>query len=78
MAAPVTARMVEEASTVRLNVYDVVDHPFNYKIGKWLSLGIHHSGIQIDEREFAFTLEGIVGRLIARCLELRDVARAQL
>ena len=60
MAAPVTARMVEEASTVRLNVYDVVDHPFNYKIGKWLSLGIHHSGIQIDEREFAFTLEGIV------------------
>ena len=59
---PLTARMVQKRddSTITLNVYDVVDHPFHYAVGKWLSCGIHHSGIQVDEREFAFTLEGIV------------------
>ena len=59
---PLTARMVQrrDASTITLNVYDVVDHPFHYAVGKMLSCGIHHSGIQVDEREFAFTLEGIV------------------
>ena len=59
---PLTARMVQKRddSTITLNVYDVVDHPFHYAVGKMLSCGIHHSGIQVDEREFAFTLEGIV------------------
>ena len=59
---PLTARMVQKRddATITLNVYDVVDHPFHYAVGKWLSCGIHHSGIQVDEREFAFTLEGIV------------------
>ena len=59
---PLTARMVQrrDDSTITLNVYDVVDHPFHYALGKWLSCGIHHSGIQVDGREFAFTLEGIV------------------
>ena len=59
---PLTARMVQrrDDSTITLNVYDVVDHPFHYAVGKMLSCGIHHSGIQVDEREFAFTLEGIV------------------
>lgn len=47
-------------STILLNIYDVVEHPFNYRVAKWMSLGIHHSGIQIGMREFAFTVEGIV------------------
>ena len=57
---PLTARMVQKRddSTITLNVYDVVDHPFHYAVGKMLSCGIHHSGIQVDEREFAFTLGG--------------------
>jgi len=47
-------------ATVVLNIYDVVEHPFAYSIGKWMTLGIHHTGIQVGMREFAFTLEGIV------------------
>jgi len=47
-------------STILLNIYDVVEHPFNYQVAKLLTLGIHHTGIQIGMREFAFTLEGIV------------------
>lgn len=46
--------------TVILNVYDVVDHPYNYSVGKMLSLGIHHTGVQVGSREYSFTLEGIV------------------
>lgn len=47
-------------TTIVVNIYDVVEHPFNYRLAKWMSLGIHHSGIQVGMREFAFTLEGIV------------------
>ena len=42
-------------ATVVLNIYDVVEHPFAYSIGKWMTLGIHHTGIQVGMREFAFT-----------------------
>ena len=44
---PLTARMVQKRddSTITLNVYDVVDHPFHYALGKWLSCGIHHHHI---------------------------------
>ncbi|KAJ8604588.1 hypothetical protein CTAYLR_007637 [Chrysophaeum taylorii] len=45
---------------VILNVYDVVDHPFHYEVAKMLTLGIHHTGVQVGNREFSFTLEGIV------------------
>ncbi len=47
---PLTARMVQrrDDSTITLNVYDVVDHPFHYAVGKMLSCGIHHSGIQVS------------------------------
>mmetsp|Transcript_6893 Transcript_6893/g.22297 ORF Transcript_6893/g.22297 Transcript_6893/m.22297 type:complete len:153 (-) Transcript_6893:560-1018(-) len=45
---------------VILNVYDVEDHPFNYQLAKLLTLGIHHSGVQVGQKEFSFTLEGIV------------------
>lgn len=46
--------------TVILNVYDVVDHPYHSSVGNMLSLGIHHTGVQVGSREYAFTLEGIV------------------
>ena len=46
--------------TMVLNIYDVVEHPFNYALAKYLTLGIHHTGVQVGSREFAFTLEGIV------------------
>jgi len=45
---------------VILNVYDVEGHPFHYSVAKLLSLGIHHSGVQVGPKEFSFTLEGIV------------------
>ena len=38
----------------------VEGHPFHSAVGKWLTLGIHHSGVQIGNKEFSFTLEGIV------------------
>jgi len=58
--SPRTTKKKVPGSTILLNIYDVVEHPFNYQLAKYLSLGIHHTGIQIGMREFAFTLEGIV------------------
>ena len=55
-----TPRKRNPESTILLNIYDVIEHPFNYQLAKILTLGIHHTGIQIGMREFAFTLEGIV------------------
>ncbi|KAJ1450152.1 hypothetical protein M885DRAFT_488966 [Pelagophyceae sp. CCMP2097] len=56
--APRAAREEVENRTIILNIYDVTQHPFSYAWAKALTLGIHHTGIQVGMREFAFTLEG--------------------
>ena len=45
---------------VRLNVYDFIknDSSLSNSVLSFLGLGIHHSGLEVDDTEFTFTNSG--------------------